>query len=209
MIAALLLSGTLTVEWIIHSEDDFRIEWTYAVTTNLQKDLVSFTRKPTENKIDGETIPLPAELDAWQWNVVFRPGHAPDHGKQFLDSADRRLQRLIDFVQPEKGYQPGLSWSVEFPEIPVDLAPKSVAKWTLGQYDKTASYLPFTMTFAEDRRSNQMTAEGKGLIDARTGYISELTLTAKNAPVPGGQNGGTTYKVSLKLAPSKAKQTLQ
>ncbi|HMS57096.1 MAG TPA: hypothetical protein PKA27_17020 [Fimbriimonadaceae bacterium] len=205
ILAPLLLTGTLSAEWIIHSEEDFRIKWTYEVSAKFDQESVTWTRKSLENTIDGEVIPLPPDQEAWQWTVAYRPGAHLDHGKRFIDSAERRLQRLVDFVRPPSAYQPGMSWTVEFPEIPVDLAPKSTATWTLGSFTKASEVIPFTVAFIEERRSNQMTAEGKGFLDPKTGYLSELALTAKNAPVPGGENSGATYKVLLKLAQRKPK----
>lgn len=204
ILAAILLTGTLTVEWIQTGEDAFSNKWAYDVSAVAQKGGFAYTRKPTKNWLDGESIDLPPDLSVWKWSATLKDGSWFDHGSQFRDSADIRLQRLIDFAPPKTKLRSGETWTVELPEVGVDLAPAATITYKVHDDAGDQSH-SFSFEYAEKRLSNKMTATGSVVFSYEANHAIRIYGVALNAPMPGGDNSGWTYKFSLKLAPSKPK----
>lgn len=206
--AALVLVGTLQVEWTIPAEDDLNIGWKYDISAKISGESVTHSRSAQENRVDGEVIPLPA-AEPWIWEAHRKPGLAPNHGKRFRDPAEIRLQRLIDYVPPADPIRPRLSWTVQFDEVPIDIAPRAEAIWTIGSDDGDKETLPISYRYTEFRAANGMQARGTGRVHRESGWLLRLDAVAEDAPVPGGVNSGAVYKIKLNLVPRKSDKVSQ
>ena len=207
-VAALALSqrspapavAEIAMRW--SAADDLTLEWTYrqeeTILAKPPKAKVAYSRVAVSSRMDGADVPVTPGLDPHRWEAAWEPGKAPDHGKGFTDYSELRLQRLIYFAPPATSKVEG-SWTLEFPEIPIERAPKATAKWTVVKVAEGAAEL--RLEYSESGIDRPMTATGSGTYDLKLQRVVKLDVQALQAPIPGGTGDLAEYRVKYRVLP--------
>lgn len=119
-----------------------------------------------------------------------------------------RYAGLTSLFYPSEPVKPGSTWQMEWmEERSSGLPPFAINMRFQDWVDPDENTLArFTVGVEEKNRADAMRGHGRGVVDVKTGFYRELTLTIESATVPGDeeqQRGKLT--ISLQPIPSPAR----
>lgn len=170
-------------------EERFTYRFRFTVTASKRDDYdVEAKSRMIKHWFGGESLPMPAKVEdlVETWRLLRNGGRNFEPGR-YDDAAEFRIARLLWFGRRD-GRDDRREWVVRWPGFDSHWAPAAeVAFQALGsvrRMDRSCSLVQ--MEFRELGIDKPMRASGRLEVDRESGLVIGATLSASNAPIPGG-----------------------
>lgn len=192
-------------------EERFTYRYRFQVTASKRDEFdIEARSRMIKHWFGGESLPMPAKVEDLieTWRLPRTGGRQFEPGR-YDEPAEFRIARPLWFGFSD-GKKAGSEWSVRWPGFDSHWAPAAESKFKMMGITRRLDR-PCALVQVEYRElgiEKPMRATGRLEVDCDSGLIVAATVTATNAPIPGGIEL-QKLSISMKTTEFKVKSSLQ